>query len=358
MKILFIIPYPVNQSPSQRFRFEQYFEILSRKGFIYEVRSFLPSHNWQLFFNPGNTFTKMVVLVRGFADRFFTLFRVYTFDYVFIHREAAPIGPPVFEWLIARILKKKIIYDFDDAIWATERKSESRLLRLLKWRSKVASICRWSHKISCGNLYLCEYARQFNPNVQFNPTTIDTQKLHNPSAIEIRKNGQELIIGWTGSHSTLPYLFLVEDTLHKIEERFPFVRFLVIANREPGLKLRGLRFIPWNLESEIADLSQMDIGIMPLPDDEWSKGKCGFKALQYMSLEIPVVASPVGVNSTIIRHGENGLLASSLQAWEESLTSLITDAALRKELGKKGRETVTAQYSVLSNSRNFLSLFA
>ena len=127
-------------------------------------------------------------------------------------------------------------------------------------------------------------------------------------------------IGWTGSHSTLKYLDEIQPVLHKILQEYPTVEFIVIADRPPSLDVgSSVKFVPWNSETEIKDLLQFDIGIMPLPDDEWAKGKCGFKALQYMALELPAVASPVGVNSKIINHGVNGFLCNTPEEWEEAL---------------------------------------
>ncbi|MBT1702025.1 glycosyltransferase family 4 protein [Chryseosolibacter indicus] len=357
MKILFLVPYPLKESPSQRFRFEQYFNILHQRGITYEVQSFLTNKNWQLFFKPGNVHLKALALISGFMKRIAILFILFKYDFVFIHREATPVGPPVFEWLIARLFRRKIIYDFDDAIWLTDRKNESRLLRVLKWRSKVSSICRWSYKVSCGNNYLCNYALQFNPNVIYNPTTIDTVNLHNPSLY--KKHPTEAItIGWTGSHSTLKYLKEIERMLKILEDEFPQIRTVVIADRPPDLSLNSLVFKKWNINTEIEDLYQFDIGIMPLPDDEWSNGKCGFKALQYMAMEIPTIASPVGVNTRIINHKIDGFLASSANEWKTYLELLIKDRALRLRIGKEGRQKVISSYSVPSNTNNFLSLFA
>jgi glycosyltransferase involved in cell wall biosynthesis len=294
--------------------------------------------------------------MKGIGGRTAVLFSLNRYDVVFIHREALPFGPPVVEWMIAKVFKKKIVYDFDDAIWLTDRPDESFMLRVIKWRNKVRSICRWADKVSCGNEYLCQYARQFNSRVVYNPTTIDTESLHNP-ALYAKAKSDTVTIGWTGSHSTLKYLRKIENVLARIEKKFPFVRIMVIADREPPLNLTSLIFCRWNIESEIQDLLQFDIGIMPLPDDEWANGKCGFKALQYMAMEIPALASPVGVNKAIIDQDVSGLLASSPQEWEHQLTRLIVQPKLRNEIGKRGREKIIGHYSVLSNEETFLSLF-
>jgi glycosyltransferase involved in cell wall biosynthesis len=357
MKILFLVPYPLQEAPSQRFRFEQYFEILASQGHTIKTQSFLSSHNWQLFFKTGNPLQKALTLIRGFLKRFFALLIVPSYDFIFIHREAAPIGPPIFEWILTKILRKRIIYDFDDAIWLTDRVQESPLLKILKWRQKIKDICRWSYRVSCGNEYLRSFALQYNSNTINNPTTIDCKNKHNPALYESKKNNDQVVIGWTGSHSTLKYLHAIEPVLQKLENQFPFISFLIIADQPPPIHLERLTFIKWNPQTEIVDLLKMDIGIMPLPDDEWSKGKCGFKALQYMALEIPSVVSPVGVNTSIINHECEGFLCRSNEEWLSALERLIVDKDLRMKLGKAGHKKVIDHYSVSSNTSNFLSLF-
>jgi glycosyltransferase involved in cell wall biosynthesis len=357
MNILFLVPYPVKESPSQRFRFEQYFEALTTAGHSFHVESFLNQRNWRDFSKRGNNIQKIKSLLSGLTRRVGALSTLHQYDVVFIHREAAPLGPPLFEWLIARVFKKRIIYDFDDALWLTDRHQESSALRIIKWRSKIAMICRWSYKVSCGNEFLCRYASKFNERVIYNPTTIDTEFVHNPA---LHKQGEapELTIGWTGSNSTLKYLVPLEKVLTEITSRFPSVKFMVIADEKPPISLHNLVYKKWNIDTEIYDLQQFDIGVMPLPDDEWSRGKCAFKALQYMALQIPTVVSPVGVNATLIQHGINGFLASTEEEWSRYLLLLVENQTLRRELGKRGRETVVNQYSVRSNTSRFLSLFA
>jgi glycosyltransferase involved in cell wall biosynthesis len=281
------------------------------------------------------------------------------YDFVFIHREAAPLGPPIFEWMLAKIFRRKIIYDFDDAIWLTDRVHESWFLRTAKWRHKVSYICKWSYKVSCGNGYLCNYARKFNKSVIYNPTTIDTENLHNPTLHKgSNRDDNKVRIGWTGSHSTLKYLHEIESVLIKILHDYPQVEFVVIADKPPSVQaVPSVKFIPWNTETEIQDLLEFDIGIMPLPDDKWAQGKCGFKALQYMALQLPAVASPVGVNSKIIEHGVNGFLCNTPDEWESTLRKLVENSTIRKQVGLNGRKTILKYYSVNSNASNFLSLF-
>lgn len=350
------MPYPLGVSPSQRFRFEQYFDVLKNAKIDFEVLPFWSVQAWNILYQKGNHLKKFVMLLGGLFRRFKMLFHLRSFDFVFIHREAAPIGPPFFEWWIANISKKKIIYDFDDAIWLANTSEENKLASFIKWHGKTKSICKWSHKISCGNEFLMDFAKLYNPIVVLNPTTIDTENLHRSFVQTETKN--KLTIGWTGTHSTLKYLDSLVDTLKKISKENPDIEVNVISNKPPTFNFPSLHFTPWSKENEIPDLLKFDIGIMPLMDDLWACGKCGFKALQYMALGIPVIASPVGVNSKIIDNGVDGFLCDSEQEWLKAFEKLIHDHMLRLEMGRRGRKKVVERYSVTSNSANFLSLFS
>jgi glycosyltransferase involved in cell wall biosynthesis len=357
MTIIFIVPYPLDCAPSQRFRLEQYLEQLQMNGFTYSFHSFYTVSGWRNLYAKGKVLPKLLDLLSGFAKRTIHLVKASKSDLVFLHREAAPIGPPVFEWIIAKVLRKKIIYDFDDAIWLTDRNDESTVQKALRWRTKVGLICKWSYKVSCGNEYLADYARQFNPFVVVNPTAIDTEHIHNPELHPVSQDSDYITIGWTGSHSTLKYLKSQIPVLQKLEEKYHHVRFLVIADHNPELPLKRVIFAPWSKESEAQDLLKMNIGIMPLPDDKWTRGKCGFKALQYMAMNIPCVVSPVGVNSGIVEHAISGFHTTTDNEWLNYLEKLINDSELRNTMGAAGRKKVIECYSVTSNSSLFLSLF-
>lgn len=366
MKILFLTPYPNGVAPSQRFRFEQYYQLLSEKDISFEKQSFLDNNDWKILYENKHRFSKAFAVIKGFSKRIFILFRLKQFNYVFIHREATPIGPPIIEWIIAKVFRKKIIYDFDDAIWLSNTSTENNIISKLKWHSKVALICRWSDKVSCGNSYLARYASQFNSNIIINPTTIDTENLHSPSLLSSNDdqlrvfnsnlNNNQTVIGWTGTHSTMKYLKIVLPVIQRLQNELDF-KFLIISNKAPTFKLECMKYIPWKLETEINDLLSIDIGIMPLEEDKWSEGKCGFKVLQYMSLEKVAVASPVGINGTILQNSENGFLCSDLEEWYHTLKMLLQNKSLRDKAGYKGRKTVIEYYSVVSNRDNFLSFF-
>ena len=219
---------------------------------------------------------------------------------------------------------------------------------------KVKYICKWSYKIAGGNQYLCDYAKKFNRNVVLIPTCVDMTNRYNR---EKDQHNEKVVIGWTGSHSTLVYLEYIAPVLSKIAKDRN-VEILIICNKPPSFNFPKMTFLPWEEETEIEDLLKINIGIMPLIEDTWSEGKCGFKIIQYLSLGIPAVASPVGVNKTIIEHNINGFLCSSEDEWSQALSILIEKIQLRVEFGKSGRRKIAQHYSLEKNTNKFISLFS
>jgi glycosyltransferase involved in cell wall biosynthesis len=374
MKILFLTPYPFGEAPSQRFRFEQYYPLLQQKGIHFRVQPFLNEATWKILYKRGYLSKKIGGIILGFIRRCGILFTLRQYDFIFVHREASPIGPPLFEWLVASVFNKKLIYDFDDAIWLPNTSAPNKIASSVKWHGKVANICRWAYKISCGNEYLCEYARHFNSNTVLNPTTIDTERLHTKSSSVVRNNtaypihikdgnhqtkqtaSSKIVLGWTGTHSTMGYFHSLLPIIARLASRY-HLKLIIISNQPPGFSFPFLTYIPWNKDSEIDDLRKLDIGLMPLTHDKWAMGKCGFKALQYMALGIPAVVSPVGVNTQIVQHGLSGFLCDTPDEWEAALETLIKDKELRMKMGEQGRLQVEKHYSVHANTENFLGLF-
>jgi glycosyltransferase involved in cell wall biosynthesis len=352
-KILFIAPYPFDEAPSQRFRFEQYFPYLKENNFEVHFSPFLDHKTWKTLYSQGKTIQKVIGVVRSFLKRVALLFTLYKYDFIFIHREASHVGPPIFEFLIAKVFRKKYNYDFDDAIWLANYSETNARFHRLKAYWKVSYCIKWAHSVSAGNDYLAKYASKFNSNIFVIPTTIDTENHHK---IDTDHNQEKLVIGWTGTHTTMRYLDAIVPIIKDLEEKYDF-EFLIISNESPNYELKSLRFVKWKRETEIEDLARISIGVMPLEMDIWSEGKCGFKGLQYMSLGIPALMSPVGVNTQIVTHGYNGYLPMKSDDWKNYLESLLIDTDLRKRIGLAGKKTIHERYSVKANEINYLKLF-
>ena len=353
--VLFLLPYPLHRAPSQRFRVEAFFEGLQKENIVFDSATFLDEAAWKVLYQHGSGFQKGWAVVKGFLKRFYTVcFKAYRYDYIFIHREASPLGPPIFEWLLAKVLRKKLIFDFDDAIWIPNVSESNKLTRSVKCFWKVAYICKWSYKVSAGNAYLARFAKKYNKEVTIVPTCVDTE--HRFNKLQIQEVVKP-VIGWTGSHSTLKYLDTLVPVLQKLEQKYDFT-FLVICNHQPDFHLKGLQFLQWREDTEIGDLLKIHIGVMPLKADAWSEGKCGFKIIQYLSLGIPAVASPVGVNKEIVEEGVNGLLCTTSEEWYESLAQLLQDEKARIAFGREGRKKIEQTYSIKANRNIFLSLFS
>ena len=343
-RFAFLCLYPSNTAPSQRFRIEQFLPYWKEEGIEIDLFPFYSDVGHKVLYQKGKLAVKAWEVVRSYLRRIYLLFCLSAYDTVIVQRSVTPLGPPVIEFLLVKLLGKKLIYDFDDAIWMPDSKS-SFLVKAAKFYPKVRQICRLATVVIVGNTYLSQYAKQFSRNVRVIPTVVDTENKYIPN--NPITPTQPITIGWTGSHTTLQYLDIISAPLAELA-RWDNVRVLIIANK-PAVTLSVPHdFEYWSADSEIAKLNEIDIGIMPLRRDRWSEGKCGFKAIQYMAMEKPVVASPIGVNNEIIDPGVSGFLPSTNDEWLTSIGKLIADVKLRREMGKEARSRIVANYSVTS----------
>lgn len=353
-KILFVAAHRPDRSPSQRYRLEQFQEYWAAHGYTVELAALLDERDDRLFYAPGSLLGKAGVFLRGWWRRWRQVRKAGEADIILIQREAFMTGSTRFERALARS-GRPVIYDFDDAIWLLDVSEANKRLSWLKDPSKTARIIALADLVIAGNEYLADYARRFNLRVEVIPTVVDTERYNLPA---VHAEGSPITIGWTGSYTSLTHLRHSLPILEALHARYQGrVRFKVISDRElihPGLPIENLR---WSSRTEAEDLSDIDIGIMPLPDDAWSKGKCGFKGLQYMALGKPVVLSAVGVNNTIVQDGVNGFLASDQAEWIAKLALLIEDGDLRRRLGREARRTVEERYSVNAWKHRYLELF-
>lgn len=337
MKVLFIVPYP-SEGPSNRFRVEQFFPLLAEEGICYSLRPFCNARFYSLLFKRGRVFKKisyvLILLLRRITD----ILRASRYDITFIHREASPTKDYIFEAGL-RLFSKKVIYDFDDAVF-------------LKKPAKVRKAVSMSDCVIAGNEFLAAYALRFNKNIKILPTCIDTKK-YNFNTIDLREG--KIVIGWIGTPSTSAYLSILDNVFAVLSQRYKNIQFRVVgAAADSGHQLAEKR--GWSLNTEIDELRQFSIGIMPMHDNDWTKGKCAFKIIQYMAMGIPAVASPVGMNLEVIRENENGFFAGSDEEWVQKLSMLIESASLRRRLGEGARKTAEEKYSLIANGRKFVKI--
>ncbi len=350
-RILFVSPYPHDRVASQRFRFEQYVDFLAEHGYATTFSPAMRDAEYSLMSGPGAVVGKGAILARALGRRLREARPAGRYDLVIVHREAVQLGTAIFERILARA-PAKLVYDFDDAIWIRDTSPVNRRFDWLKRPQKTARIIAASDMVFAGNAYLAQYARQFNRDVRVVPTTLDTTEY---DARPVAKNDGRVCIGWTGSVTTLKHFELALPALRAIRERFgDRVYFKVIGDGGYRNDELGIRGHAWRAETAVEDLSELDIGLMPLPDDDWARGKCGFKGLQYMALRIPAIMSPVGVNKEIVADGENGYLAASESDWFARIAELVESPARRHALGEAARQTVVRRYSVESQKQSYL----
>jgi glycosyltransferase involved in cell wall biosynthesis len=325
--------------PSSRYRICQFLPYLSAVGMECRIFPLFGPVYYRIleFRNPVARLLVKVVYVGGrLVKRSWDLMTLPRVDVVVIEGQLFPYAPAWLERLILRVLPT-VVLEFDDAIYLT-RFHQSKIPALLKSVSESV----------VGNEVLARYARQYCSHVSVIPTVVDTRRFTpavgtEPSA---REDGQRLLrVVWIGLAYNLEYLDIVVPALRALSEQ-GLVCFRVICSHPPVLKGVNMEFRPWSMDLEATDLRECHIGIMPLPDTEWARGKCGLKLLQYMACGLATVASPVGVNREIVRDNETGFLAASPSAWYEKLYRLCQDDELRARLGRAGRQRVEGSYSL------------
>lgn len=341
LKVGAVVLYPQNTVPGQRFRIEQWGPYLEDQGIVLEYLPFADRALIELLPQPGKQVAKATAMMCAFLRRFREAINWKKYDVIYLYRAASIVGPAFLETLLP-LLQRPIIYDFDDAIFHLDTHPANRNFGWLKFPGKTGTICRLSSHVIAGNNYLADYARQYNKNVTIIPSSIDTNVYE---ARHKKESQKRAVVGWTGSSTSQSHLESFTPLLHELLQQRD-VELHVISDRKPELPGVPVTWHRWSPETEISDLARFDIGIMPMPDDQWSRGKCSMKALLYMAMGIPTICSAVGMNREVIQHGENGFLASTNEEWLNCLNALINDTALRRRLGAAGRQTIEAQYSM------------
>ena len=354
MKIVVLCPHPPGRAPGQRLKFEQYYESWRREGFSVDVRPFWSASAWDILYLRGHRIRKLCGVIGGYIRRLRDLRDARRADLVYLFLEALPLGPIAIERLIHRA-GVPLVYDIDDLVYTAHSSAANRIMfyvRSARGERKVRALCRLGDHVIVCTEHLAEFARTYNSGVTLISSTVDTRVYRpRPSG----PDGKPVTIGWSGSHSTSAYVQLLRNVLKQLQEE-DGVSVVVVGDENFVMDGVTVEAKPWREETEVAELSRFDVGIYPLPNEPWIRGKSGLKAIQYMSLGVPTVAQRTDTNGGIIEHGANGFLADSRDEWLSVLRTLVKDRELRVRIGTAARKTVVERYSVEANEAKYLDV--
>jgi glycosyltransferase involved in cell wall biosynthesis/SAM-dependent methyltransferase len=342
LRVVALASYP-DEAACTRFRIAQFIELLGERGADVRLLPFLTTSAFRRLYDPRQWLRTMLALGVGTLRRFTQLLTVYRADVIFVQREAMLLGPPVLEWFVARVARRPIVLDLDDATYLNQSSVYGRITRFLKAQRKTDRLIDWASVVICGNDWIADHVRSRGKVAAVvMPTVVDTKAF-----VPVEKDPTRVpVIGWVGSHSTTEYLKAIVPVLARLRQEFEFrVRVVGAAHpiSIPGVEVESL---PWQRDREIHDFQTLDIGVYPLPDDMWAKSKSGLKAIEYLAVGVPFVASPVGVVASAGLAGTTHFLASTEQEWYESLGILLRDPQQRKRMGGAGRAYAVEHYSV------------
>lgn len=351
-KMLVLCPYPENVAPSQRLKFEQFYPHFEKAGYDVEVRPFMSIGFWNVVYKPGRYFQKLLFTTVAYVRRFFDLFKIPFYDIVYVHLWVTPFGPPLFERL-TRLLGKKLVYDIDDLVYLKNVTNKANpIIAGIKGTNKPPYLMKVADHVITSTPYLEDYVRKYNNKVSDISAAINTDVYIPKKDYEVKGT---LCIGWSGSHSTVRMLHSIDDVLQELAREY---NFKLIVMGDEDFTLEGVQYeaLPWKEEYEVEVIKRFDIGVYPLPDEEWVLGKTGLKALQYMAVGVPTVATAIGTNFRIIENGVNGFLARNKEEWKTALTELMKNENLRREMGTKSADLVEKKFSVRALTRSYMQI--
>lgn len=357
MRVLGLSTYPV-ESAATRFRMAQFVEPLRARGIGLEIRPFLDTQQFKSLYSDGGILKKALRLIGPLAKRIACAAEARRCDLLFVQREAMFFGPAIFEWLYRTVGRVPMILDLDDATYVRYvSPNYGKLGSAFKFFGKTDSLIKQASVVICGNRFIAEYAAAKGAETVVIPTIADTG-IFSP----VEKHNKIPILGWIGTHSTFPFLESIFPVLEKLAADHSFkLRIVGAGKREITLQGVEVENLEWNLDREPEDFRTLDIGLYPISvsssaNEEWLKGKSGFKAIQYLAAGVPFVMSPVGVCAEIGTGNKTHFNAVNSEDWYNSLSRLITDADLRKDMGAAGREHALEHYSVQQHAETLANV--
>ena len=350
-RILLLSKY-ARQGASSRLRTLQYGPYFESSGYHIEIHSLFSSSYLDSLYSTGDR-SKLAVL-KLYFDRLKVLMTARNYDVVWVEKEVFPYLPAAAERLF-NFFDIPFVVDYDDAIFHNYDQSRNPVVRTVLGR-KIDVVMRMASHVVVGNTYLGDRAHAAGAQaVTVIPTVVDAAR-YDP---ELKRHGQRPVIGWIGSPSTQKFLVDVAPALSAACKKHGAMLLVVGASDALAEVFDGtdLEIAPWSEDSEAYYIAQMNVGVMPLNDGPWEKGKCGYKLIQYMAMAVPVIASPVGANIDIVERGRCGFLAESLQQWTVALDTILTDVSAQVRLGESGRAVVLSHYSVDAQVPSLIAVF-
>ncbi len=341
-KIYIVCPFPQGEAAGQRLKYEQYFEEWNDQGFDITVSCFMDLSLWKVVYQKGHYIQKISGVLKGYYRRFIDIFFFNKFDIVYIFMWGTPFGSSLYERIV-RLLSKEVIYDIEDNVMMEQQNSMNPIVQFLRGSGKVNYLIEASDHVITSSPFLCEHAKKINilNQATYISSSIDTNRF---VPLNRYSNNEPVVLGWTGTFSSKEYLELLEPILIELTTIAEF-KLRIIGNFEYSLPGVNTEVIQWSKENEVIDLQGIDIGLYPLPQNDWVLGKSGLKAIQYMAFGLPTVATNIGTTSRIIRDMDNGILVKEDDEWIKSLEMLIKNPDIRKKLGENARKTVIENYS-------------
>jgi len=347
-KVLVLCPFPIGVAAGQRLKYEQYFTDWRALGYRIDVSSFMDLRMWGVVYSPGFYFEKILGVLRGQLRRFRDLFRIADYDLIYVFMWVTPFGTTSFERAVRR-LAKRLIYDIEDNVLLEHTITArvfhpNRWIAMIKGPSKAKFLIKTADHVITSSPFLNERCLKANINraSTYISSSVDTDRFRPANRYY---NENKIVIGWTGTFSSKIYLDLLRGVFLELADRVNF-RLKVIGNFDYDLLGIDLEVVRWNSQTEVEDLQTIDIGVYPLPIDDWVLGKSGLKAIQYMAFGLPIVATKVGTTPLLISDEVDGLLVESKEEWVDALERLVREPDLRRALGKAAREKAVKKYSV------------
>lgn len=352
-KILIICPFPVGEAAGQRLKYEQFIYHWEENGYEVEISSFMDHQMWKVVYTNKNFLQKFLGTLRGYIRRINDIFRLKQFDVIYVFMWVTPFGTSLFE-RIFRFLSNHLIYDIEDNVTIAQSSSLNSFIKFFKGSEKIKFLIKESDHVITSSPFLNDDCLVLNKkkSATFISDAMDIKRYIPNNSYT---NNETIVIGWTGTFSSVIYLDLLRNIFIELNNRIKF-KLRIIGNFEYDIPGVDLEVIQWTKANEIEDLQGIDIGIYPLTQDKWVLGKSGLKALQYMALGIPTVATNVGTNPNIITHMKNGWLVKTDDEWIEALESLIKNPDLRAKIGKEARKKILEDYSIETTKDKYLSI--